>query len=310
MAPVWVLGAKGFIGQYLSRYLAGKGHRVLGLGHGLWPVELAAETGVSYWINGEIDSANLSQLLKVGGAPATIYHLAGGSSVGLSMQSPLEDFQRTVSTTAALLEWVRAFQPDSKIVSVSSAAVYGDCPKPVLAEDGQYTPYSPYGFHKRLLELLCESYVRNFGLKVAIVRLFSIYGAGLQKQLLWDFGGRLMERPQQMTMHGTGAELRDWLHVSDAVRLLDAAASCAGDDFTILNGGTGVGTSVATVLNMMCAAWGCSPELVFSGDRRTGDPINLVADVSRVKKLLNVQPQMQLADGIADYVRWLKEVRA
>ena len=310
MATVWVLGAKGFIGQYLARFLADDGHRVLGLGHGLWPEDLAAEAGVTYWVNGEIDSANLSQLLKVGGAPATIYHLAGGSSVGLSMQSPLEDFQRTVSTAAALLEWVRAFQPATKIVSVSSAAVYGDSSKTMLTEDGEYTPFSPYGFHKRMLELLCESYVRNFGLKVAIVRLFSIYGAGLQKQLLWDVGGRLIGRPQHLTMHGTGAELRDWLHVTDAVRLLAAAGQYDGEDFMILNGGTGMGTSVAAVLDMVCAAWGLAPNITFSGDRRTGDPINLVADVNRVNHLLDVRPQMQLADGIADYVRWLKEVRA
>src|SRR5213593_4723300 len=107
MSTIWITGGRGFIGRHLARFVAGQDHRVLGIGHGLWPAEAARKWSYSYWCNGEIESSNLSQLVSVSGLPDTIYHLAGGSSVGASFQNPYEDFSRTVGTTVRLLEWVR-----------------------------------------------------------------------------------------------------------------------------------------------------------------------------------------------------------
>jgi UDP-glucose 4-epimerase len=304
----WVLGAKGFVGQHLSRHLSHQGDTVLGLGHGPWQVEMAIREGVSFWIDGEIDEANLFKLLERSGPPDVIYQLAGGSSVAVSMQFPNEDFERTVTSTAVLLEWVRNFSPESKIVAVSSAAVYGDSGSPALAEAGNYIPFSPYGFHKRMLELMCESYARNYGLNVTIVRLFSIYGNGLKKQLLWDICTRLVAQPSVLEMQGSGKELRDWLHVSDAVKILQAAAQRSASQFMIVNGGSGIGTSVASVVELVCSAWGAAPTISFSGQRRSGDPVDLVADTSLLFDLLGQHPHEQLTHGVREYVRWYKEM--
>lgn len=218
MTIIWVTGARGFIGKNLSNYLAQKGDQVLGLGHGALPPEISSKFGISYWVNGEIEDSNLRQLLEKSGQPDFIYHLAGGSSVGLSIQAPAEDFRRSVSTTAALLEWIRGNVPETKLVVSSSAAIYGNNHTDKILENGCFTPYSPYGFHKRAAELLCESYAHNFGLKIAIVRLFSVYGPGLTKQLLWDLCHRLQKSPSILELHGTGNEIRDWLFVEDAVQ--------------------------------------------------------------------------------------------
>jgi UDP-glucose 4-epimerase len=309
VARAWILGAKGFVGQHLAQHLSDLGDTVFGLGHGAWPAEIAERAGVAFWINGEIEGANLLQLLQRGGAPDVIYHLAGGSSVAVSVQSPQEDFQRTVASTSVLLEWVRSFCPECRIVGVSSAAVYGDSGLPLLSEVGSYTPFSPYGFHKRLLELLCESYARNFGLKITIVRLFSIYGTGLRKQLLWDVCTRLSAKPALLKMQGTGTELRDWLHVSDAVKILVAAGLSSEPEFTIVNGGTGTGTSVADVVSHLCSSWGATPQIKFSGERRKGDPVDLVADIQLLSRFLDVKPHHPLIDGISDYVSWYKEMQ-
>ena len=101
----------------------------------------------------------------------------GGSSVGLSLQNPLDDFTRTVETTARLLEWTRIHAAEAKIVAVSSAAVYGGGHSRPIPESAPIRPYSPYGHHKSMMEALCRSYGENFGLRDAIVRLFSVYGA-------------------------------------------------------------------------------------------------------------------------------------
>lgn len=308
MAVVWVTGTRGFIGSNLSRYLAQQGHQVLGVGHGALPSEMAAKFGLSFWVNGEIEGSNLQQLLAQSGTPDIIYHLAGGSSVGLSIQAPAEDFRRSVVSTAALLEWIRVYVPVARLVISSSAAIYGNGQMDVIAEDGCFTPYSPYGFHKRAAELLSESYAHNYGLRIAIVRLFSVYGPGLCKQLLWDLCCRLNQLPSVLNLHGTGHEIRDWLYIEDAVRVLIAAGNSASQTPFIVNGGTGFGTCVREVAMMLCKVWGQSPELQFSGQSRVGDPFSLIADTTHLQTIGFV-PQYKLVSGLENYVRWFRQIQ-
>lgn len=307
MAVVWVTGARGFIGRNLSKYLAQQGDEVLGVGHGAWLPETPISFGVSYWINGEIDDSNLRQMLDTSGQPDVIYHLAGGSSVGLSMQTPAEDYHRSVSTTSKLLEWIRGNVPETRLVVSSSAAIYGNTQMDVITEDGYFTPYSPYGFHKRAAELLCESYAHNFGLRIAIVRLFSVYGSGLCKQLLWDLCCRLQQSPSKLNLHGTGSEIRDWLYIEDAVKVLVAASANASCTPFTVNGGTGIGTCVRDVATLLCRAWGQSIEIKFSGEQRAGDPFSLIADTKRLRSLGFV-PQHKLTSGLEEYVNWFRQL--
>jgi UDP-glucose 4-epimerase len=125
MKNVWITGARGFIGRYLARHLHALGCSVSGIGHGGWPVREAAQWGVSYWMNGEISSSNLGQMYSSVGRPDVVFHLAGGASVGAAVANPHEDFTRTVVSTAELLEWLRQYSQETRIVAVSSAAVYG-----------------------------------------------------------------------------------------------------------------------------------------------------------------------------------------
>jgi UDP-glucose 4-epimerase len=305
MSVVWVTGAKGFIGRHLSLYLSQSGDRVLGLGHGAWPLEIAKKSGVSYWVNGEIEDSNLWKLLEQDGKPDTIYHLAGGSSVGVSLQSPAEDFRRTVSSTAALLEWIRLHSPTTKLVLSSSAAVYGNTSMEQITEAGEFTPYSPYGFHKRAAELLCESYAQSFGLQIGIVRLFSIYGPGLYKQLLWDLCCRLRQSPEKLEMNGSGRELRDWLYIEDAVRILAIIAEHTNHQLSIVNGGTGKGICVKDVVNIVCQTWGIAPNVIFSDQQRIGDPQQLVADISQLNRI-GFLPKYSLKQGVINYLNWFK----
>lgn len=310
MSIVWITGAKGFIGQHLSIYLSAQGLTVSGLGHGTLPPEWLTQQGLTNWINGEVDAHNLQQLLKCTGSPVIIYHLAGGSSVGLSLQTPAEDFRRSVVSTAALLEWVRIATPETKIVISSSAAVYGNIGLDRIPEESQFTPYSPYGFNKRTAELMCESYAQNFGLKIAVVRLFSVYGPGLCKQLLWDLCCRLAQSPDCLKLHGTGAEIRDWLYVADAVKILVAVSRLRQSEFLLFNGATGIGTSVQDVATLMCKAMGVAPEIQFSGHKRPGDPFSLVGDTSRLQEMLSLQLDYPLSLGLAEYARWFKQFQS
>ena len=311
MSNILITGAHGFIGKHLARWFASQGHQVAGLGHGIWPNEEAASWGVTRWLNGDIQSGNLRLLQQAGGTPDVVYHLAGGSSVGVAIANPREDFFRTVATTAELLEWMRIDAPQAQLVAVSSAAVYGSGHDGSITEDAPLTPFSPYGHHKRIMEELCRSYAASYGLRVSIARLFSVYGAELKKQLLWDMCVRLAAGRQPLVLGGSGNELRDWTDVRDVVRALDLLSAQASAEVVTINVGTGTGCSVQQIASSIVRHWplpDAGEALHFSGQSRPGDPFSLVANASRLNKLGFVW-EVPVEDGLAAYVRWFQDQR-
>ena len=296
-----VLGAKGFVGRHVCRALAHSGINVTGLGHGHWESEAAATWGLSHWVQGEIDLATL-QSLDLRRFPDVLIHCGGSGAVSFSYANPLEDFHRSVDSTAAVLEWVRqSGSTTSRIVAVSSAAVYGDQGDVDLTEMATRSPVSPYGFHKLAAENLCDSYSRFFGIKVSIVRLFSVFGDGLRKQLLWDALHKFARGEAQF--FGTGNELRDWIHVEDAAALLCAATSSAQADFEIYNGGN-EHADTRQVLSALAAIAcpGLSP--AFNGLTHTGNPRRLTSNCLHARRQLGWTPKINLAEGLLRYVTW------
>lgn len=308
MAIVWITGAKGFIGRHLALHMYRLGHEVYGIGHGIWPSLESSKWGLSGWVNGDIDSANLEAMRRSGGLPSRVFHLAGGSSVGTSIASPLEDFSRTVNSSARLLEWLRVSAPEARLIVASSAAVYGSQYIEPIGEDCPTGPVSPYGHHKLMMEELCRSYVEIFGVCCTIVRLFSVYGPELRKQLLWDLCSKLSSEASVLRLGGSGRELRDWTEIRDVVRLLDTISVIDRDNLILLNGGSGVATPVSRITELLVNAWGKPTRIEFVGEARRGDPFSLVA---RPDALANrgFNWEISLSDGIANYVRWFKSSR-
>lgn len=303
---VWITGANGFVGRYLAQTLAVAGKIVHGVGHGVLENPDRERLGLKGWWNGEIDAANLNAIAHVAGVPSTIFHLAGGSSVGLSIAQPYEDFSRTVATTARLLEWIRGAAPTCRLIVVSSAAVYGADHDGPISEDAATIPMSPYGQHKLMMEHLCQSYSNSFGLRSTVVRLFSVYGPHLRKQLLWDLCLRLRSGEKMLMLGGSGAEMRDWTDVRDVARFLTMVGDAPpAKPFEITNGGSGLGTSVADIAGLVVKNWGRDIPLQFSGVVRPGDPFSLVSAVSRGAASRFIW-QIPVAQGIADYVAWFK----
>jgi UDP-glucose 4-epimerase len=306
---LWVTGGHGFVGRHVAMEASRSGWVVDGVGHGNWPESERNLVGLSDWLNGDVCVGNLDILARCSGLPDAIIHLAGGSSVGPSMIAPAEDFRRTVGATADLLEWVRLHSSHTKVVLASSAAVYGGSHSGQIGLASHCIPYSPYGTHKLMSEMMLRGFGRDFEINGAIVRLFSVYGAGLRKQLLWDLCGKLATARGPVVLGGTGAELRDWLHVEDAARLLLCAVDVADETCPILNGGTGVAASVRDVADWICSCWSASSSASFSGVRRAGDPGSLVADVSATTELLGWQPLVSWRDGMSGYIDWFRALR-
>jgi UDP-glucose 4-epimerase len=298
------MGAAGFIGRHTARHLSAQGCTVIGVGHGHWMAEQAREFGIHQWINSDITLEALSRL-TLPGPVGCIVHCAGSGAVSYSYAEPWQDFQRATVTTCAVLEWIRT-QTGSKprLVMASSAAVYGDQGDSDALEASVRSPISPHGFHKLSAEMLCESYGRFFDVPVSIVRLFSVYGQGLRKQLLWDALNKFKEGHSQF--FGTGNELRDWIHVEDAAQLLTLAGlSQQQSNFEIYNGGFEHATT-REVLTQLAAAYGHDKPIVFNGETHKGNPRRLTSDCGHTMRLLNWKPGVCVADGVERYAAWFK----
>lgn len=276
-----VAGAAGFIGRSLVERLS-VDHDVVGVGRGT--------------ATPRIDVSALRSLPT----PALIVCAAGPSSVSRSFEAPLVDCEETLSPLMHLLEWARSCAPLPRIVLLSSAAVYGDAADFPTPESAPRAPVSPYGVHRALAEDLLAGWSRAFGLPAVTVRLFSVYGEGLRRQLLWDACRRA--RRGEHAFAGTGIEERDWLHVTDAVSLIVRAADEAAAAMPVFNGGTGAGRSVQAIVARIFERLAASAP-TFTGARRAGDPLRMVADV-RKAHALGWAPRVKLDDGIDAYVRW------
>ncbi len=300
---IWVTGSHGFIGRFVSNYFAKEGCIVFGIGHRKCSDEEGSKYGLSFFVNGDVNSIGLSALALESGIPDVIIHLAGGASVSMSIENPKEDFFKTVESTFQLMEWVRLNSKNSKIVSVSSAAVYGVGHNGLICEDALLKPCSPYGHHKLLMEEICRAYGQIYGIQSVISRLFSVYGTQLRKQLLWDLCNKLSNQPNMIELSGTGEELRDWIHVDDVARALFLLSNYATDQVPIFNVGSGKATSVRNIAAAVIDKWPSNAEIIFSGESRAGDPKSLISSPMKLQNL-GFNCNRSIKNGISEYVSW------
>ena len=295
-----VTGAYGFVGRHVARALAARGAHVIGIGHGSWGRDEWRRWGVAEWHTADV---SVDTLTTHAGEPDLVIHCAGSGSVAFSMTHPLQDWQRTVGTTLAVLEYLRLQRPAARLVIPSSAGVYGKAQRMPILTSEALAPVSPYGVHKKMAEDLCRSYAQHFGVRSALVRLFSVYGIGIRKQLLWDACMKLSQGPA--TFAGTGLETRDWLHVDDAAQLLLVAAEYASAECPVVNGAAGVAVSIHEVVQLIAAHFGSDAQMAFSGATRAGDPTHYQADVSDALAW-GWAPQRNRVAEMNAYVDWFR----
>lgn len=296
---IFVTGAAGFLGSYCAKELSNQGFYVLGID--LSPFPNYAEWGIDRFYQRKISLDLLKKLVKSHGIPHSILHCAGSGSVASSIISPYNDYYANVQTTVEVLELSRICENSISVVIPSSAAVYGSVAESPLREDGQTNPISPYGVHKRIAEELALYYGLFYKVSTSVIRLFSVYGPGLRKQILWD--ACVKAAKGEYTFAGGGYEVRDFIHVSDAARLLVEAIRRACPSRPLANGGTGIGTSIREILEFLGDNWKSPIKPRFSGEERPGDPKSYIADISMIQSW-GFKPSITIENGLKDYVEW------
>jgi UDP-glucose 4-epimerase len=300
---ILITGGFGFLGRAVARKYQQLGWRIVGVGRGRWAPEDALKHGFDKWLDANV---SLDSLMTLRESFDIVVHCAGNGAVGFSLTNPLQDFQKTVQGTADLLEYLRLRGSKALLVYPSSAGVYGAKNDSPIKESDALNPISPYGYHKKIAEELLESYSRAYGIRVAIVRFFSIYGSGLTKQLLWDACAKLRAADGgRAVFWGTGEETRDWIHDDDAAELIAAAARYS-ERFIILNGACGQRVTVSDTLHLLKSQLDVDTEIAFNGTVREGDPRFYHADVE-VALSLGWKPMISLNAGIQRYASWIKK---
>ena len=293
-----ITGSAGFVGGSVGRHAAAAGHDVVGVARRSQP-----EAG---WVGQHVtaDAATTDLAPVVAAAdPDVVFHAAGSASVGNSVSAPLDDFRAAVVSWANLLDGIRRSGRRPLVVFPSSAAVYGNPTELPVVESAPVAPISPYGFHKAACELLAREYADCFGLRVLVVRVFSVFGPSQRRLLVWDLFRQAAAAEPEMWLDGTGRESRDYLHVDDlcslVLRLADGPGEAGG--VRTVNAGRGEETSVlALAEHVRAATAGVDAKPIrCRGHARPGDPIRWRADVSLLGRLAPGWSPQPLADGIA-----------
>lgn len=287
----------------MARHLRMHGWSVAGIGHGKLDNNEAKRWGIDRWYQADVTIESLTALIREEGKPSLVFHAAGGASVQISWERPFEDFERTVTTMAAVVEVLRNHANDAVLIYPSSAAVYGNGWSAPIPESACPSPMSPYGVHKHLVDHICLAANRHYGVRFGIIRFFSLYGPELRKQLLWDITRQAVNKPEMIMLAGDGNETRDFLYVQDAARLVAAVAEAVRDEVLIVNGGSGLAVTVRETAEALLQACDLNIPVTFSGAPRAGDPQHLVADTSFASRL-GFAPQWQLGDGLQSYAQW------
>lgn len=292
-----VTGVAGFLGRYIAREFAQAGWRVLGI-DAVLPEKVPR--GIEFHLM-RLPSDELDALLTQA-APAACIHAAGRASVASSLQDPAPDFRDGVVLTFALLDALRRCAPRCRMVLLSSAAVYGDPASLPVRETDTIAPLSPYGYHKRQCELLLEEFSRLYALPALAVRIFSAYGPGLRRQVVWDICERALTTGR-IVLRGTGAESRDFVHASDiarAIARLVEHAPAAGEAYNLASG---TETTICELATRLAADLGLDVQPEFDGQRTAGDPLHWRADLTRLQAL-GFSPAVPLEEGLRDVAAW------
>lgn len=199
-----------------------------------------------------------------------------------------------------------------KFVFASSGCVYPDSlqtdPDQILylKEEMVGPPYEAdkmYGWAKLMAELTLKVYYKDFGMRSASCRLFTVYGErGVENHAVIAMIARAFVRQNPFSVWGTGEQIRNWTHVSDIVRGMILAAEKI-DDASAVNLGTMERIKVIDAVKEVLRYTGHKAKIELHPEMPTG-PYNRVADNSLAKRLLGWEPMVKFMDGFHRTIDW------
>ncbi|MGC1466380.1 MAG: UDP-glucose 4-epimerase GalE [Pseudolabrys sp.] len=303
---IMVTGGAGYIGSHMVHELVDAGEPVVVLDN--------LSTGFRFLIPGSVpfvagstgDRELVARTIEKHRVTAII-HFAASIVVPDSIRDPLGYYRNNTMNTCALLS-AAVDGGVKQFIFSSTAAVYGNADHVPVREDAPTPPISPYGSSKLMSEIMLHDTARAHDLRFVILRYFNVAGADPKRRtgqstpaathLIKVACEAAVGKRTKLNVFGTdyptpdGTCIRDYIHVSDLARAHSAALAYlrrGGGNMTF-NCGYGHGHSVLEVIDAVRRASGRNfPVEVV--DRRDGDPASLVANVNRIRSVLDWRPQ-------------------
>ncbi|MEE8156230.1 MAG: NAD-dependent epimerase/dehydratase family protein [Phycisphaerales bacterium] len=322
-ASFMVTGVAGFIGSHISAALLARGDSVIGVDN------------FDPFYDRKLKLANVSQLapdrfelieLDIRDAhamrelfdrtrPDGVFHIAALAGVRPSINDPARYASVNVDGLVSVLEAARACDCQHFIFA-SSSSVYGNNTKVPFAEtDPVDEPISPYAATKRAGELICHTYTRLFGISIACLRFFTVYGPAQRPDLAIGKFMRLIADDQPVPMFGDGSTSRDYTYIDDIIQGVLAAYEFirssslkphASPLFRIFNLGGSQPVSLRDMIEAVGAVVGNKPR-IEQLPMQVGDVQRTFADLSRSREALGFDPQTPFEDGLRKQWAWLRD---
>ncbi len=311
---ILLTGGAGFIGSHLAEALLEAGRRVVivdNFNDYYDPSRkranlagLAGRPGLEV-VEADIrDRERMEDLFRRFRFPVVI-HLAARAGVRPSLARPLLYQDVNVGGTLILLEAARKAGTE-RFIFASSSSVYGDCPRLPLREDEPaLEPVSPYGLTKLTGERLCRVFHRQYGIRVAALRFFTVYGPRQRPDMAIHLFSRRIIRGEAIPFYGDGSSRRDYTYIDDIVSGILATLD-ADLGFEAFNLGGAHSISLRGLIDLLGEKLGREPvlkRLPF----QPGDVRATLADVGKARKMLGYRPEVPLSRGLDAFIEWFRD---
>jgi UDP-glucuronate 4-epimerase len=317
MKEIMVTGGAGFIGSQLCRALLGKGHQVVcvdNMDDYYSPLrkeanirELMANESFTF-LKGDIRNRSFMNSIFLEREVSSIVHLAARAGVRASIADPLLYTDVNVNGTMVLLEMAR-LNGIERFVFASSSSVYGkvDQKDSFHEEMDADHPASPYGATKRAGELLCYSHHQIFGLSVAALRLFTVYGPRQRPEMAIHKFTRLIDEGREIPVFGDGSTLRDYTYVDDIIKgIIGALYDNRG--FEIYNLGNSKPVKLLDMIHLIEKHLDREAKINLLPEQ-PGDVPMTFANNQKAKSHLGFSPEVNIDEGIKRFVEWYTKTR-
>ncbi len=306
---VVVTGAAGFIGSHLCEALLARGYAVTGIDclTDYYDVRIKRDNLAQFsshdrftFLEESLTAANLDELLD---GATTVFHLAAQAGVRRSWGSEFEHYiENNIRATQVLCEALRR-SPGVGLVYSSSSSVYGDTSVLPMREDHPVHPRSPYGVTKLAGEALSLLYGANYGVRVACLRYFTVYGPRQRPDMAFHRFIRATLEGSPVEVYGSGTQTRDFTFVRDAVAANLAAMDYRGPE-TVFNIGGGSRVTLNHVIDVIGSVTNRTVDVRYK-DAQKGDVMHTFADISAAESALGYRPSVGLEEGLAQEAEWV-----